>query len=119
MKLKLMIAAILLSMALPAASADRAIIEDAYEVALNQVRLPRNENGTIGFKKCSSCDFVTKRVSRNTQYQLNGKAISLREFREAVSAAASQSDQAATVFHHIKSDRVTKISVYLRGKNDE
>lgn len=119
MKLRLMIAAILLSIALPAASTDRAVIEDAYEVALNQVRLPRNENGTIAFKKCSSCEFVTKRVNGNTQYQLNGKAISLREFREAISEAASKPDQAATVFHHIKSDQVTKISVYLRGNNDE
>ena len=119
MKLKLMIAAIFLSMALPAASADITVIEDAYEVALSQVRLPRNENGTIAFKKCSSCEFVTKRVNGNTQYQLNGKAIPLPKFREAVSAAAGQSDQAATVFHHLKSDQVTKISVYLRGNDDE
>ena len=118
MKLKVLIAAILLSLALPAA-ADWAVIEDAFEVSLNEVRLPRNANGTIGFKKCSSCDFVTKRVNGNTQYQLNGKAIPLRKFREAVSAAAGQPDQAATVFHHVKSDQITKISVYLRGKNDE
>jgi hypothetical protein len=112
MKLRIMIAATLLSIALPAA-ADRAVFQEAYEVALSEIRLPRNENGTIGFKKCESCDYVIKRVNSTTQYKLNGKPIRLVKLRGAISEVANGSKPSAIVLHHLKKDQVTAVSVYL------
>ena len=80
MKLKVLITAALLSLALPAA-ADFKQVQEAYEVALSDLRLPRAHNGTIAFKECESCDYVSVRVGADTRYMLNGKAVPLKEFR--------------------------------------
>jgi len=112
MKLKLIIAALMLGLAMPVA-ADYVTIEQAYEVALSDVRLPRGETGTIAFKPCATCESFTKRVDANTQWLVNGKAVPLREFREATSRVANRDTQAVTVRHHLEKNRVTAVSVYL------
>ena len=112
MKLKVLISAILLSIAMPA-MADWAVIQEAYEVDLDELRLPRNESGTIAFKTCESCDYMTKRVNSTTQYKLNGKPISLAKLQGAISEVANRSEKSAIVLHHLKKDQVTAVSVYL------
>ena len=112
MKLKVFITALMLGLTLPA-SADYVTIEQAYEVALSEVRLPRGPMGTIAFKPCSTCDMTTKRVDANTRWLINGKAVRLREFREATDQVADRKKEAVTVLHHLEKDRVTAVSVYL------
>ena len=112
MKFKVLISALLLSMALPAA-ADVTVVEKAYEVALSELRLPRNEAGTIAFKECEYCDYVTKRVTAHTQYRLNGKSISLAKFRTALERVQKRDEEAVTVLHHVESNKVTVVSVNL------
>lgn len=112
MKLKLLITATLIGLALPVA-ADFTTIEQAYEVALSEVRLPQSESGTMAFKQCETCDFVTKRVSPETRYELNGRAIPLAKFRIAVSRVPDRDTQPVTVLHHLEMDRITVVSVYL------
>ena len=112
MKLKLFIIAMCLGMALPA-SADYVTIELAYEVALSDIRLPRSENGTIAFKECGTCQFKTKRLDPNARWLVNGQAVSLKKFREAVDRVADRDKEAVSVLHHLEKDRVTQISVYL------
>lgn len=112
MKLKLIIALSMLGLALPAA-ADFVTIEQAYEVALSEIRLPRSENGTIAFRECATCDFQTKRVNPDTRWLLNGRPVTLQTFREAVSRVADRKNEPVTVLHHLENDRVTAVSVYL------
>jgi len=112
MKLKLLIAATLLGLALPAA-ADFTTIEQAYEVALSNIRLPQYESGTIAFKPCDSCEYRTERVTPETRYLVNGRAMPLPKFRIAVSRVSDRDAEAVTILHHLKSDRVTEVSVYL------
>ena len=112
MRLKVFIAAMMLGLAVPAA-ADYVTIEQAYEVALSEVRLPGSETGTIAFKPCETCDFLTKRVDGNTRWLINGKAVSLQRFREATNGVASREKKAVTVLHHLKNNRITAVSVYL------
>jgi len=112
MKLKPVIIATLLGLALPAA-AQFTTIEQAYEVALSNVRLPQSESGTIAFKPCDSCQFQTERVTPDTRYLVNGHALPLAKFRIAVSRVADRDAEAVTVLHHLKSDRVIEVSVYL------
>lgn len=111
MKLKVLISALILSLTIPAI-AESAVIEEAYEVALSDLRLPGNAGGTLAFKECESCDFVTLRVNSGTQYQLNGKAISLDKFRLALSQIENQNEKAVTVLHNLKQNQVTAVSVY-------
>ena len=112
MRLKLFIAALMFGLAMPAA-ADFKTIEQAYEVALSEIRLPRAEGGTIAFKECSSCDYRTKRVDGNTRWLVNGRSVSLKEFRLAVSRVTDRVNEAVTVLHHLENNRVTEVSVYL------
>ena len=60
MKLKIIITALVLSLALPVAAEFRTI-QAAYEIALDHVRLPRLESGTIAYKKCAECPFLEER----------------------------------------------------------
>jgi hypothetical protein len=112
MKRKLFIAALMLGLALPAA-ADYTTIQQAYECALSEVRLPRNEAGTIAYKECATCDYVTKQVDANTRWLLNGRAVPLEKFREAVDQVQDRESEAVTVLHHLERNRVTQVSVYL------
>ena len=112
MKFKVLISALLLSMALPV-SADMVVIEEAYETALSEIRLPRNDAGTLAFKECDSCDYRTIRVTEATQYRLNGKSVSLGKFRFAIAKVDDRDEVAVTVLHHLKKNQVTKVSVNL------
>jgi hypothetical protein len=112
MRLKLFIAALMFGLAMPAA-ADFTTIEQAYEVALSEMRLPRSEGGTIAFKECSTCDYRTKRVDANARWLINGKSVSLKEFRLALSRVTDRNNKAVTVLHHLENNRVTEVSVYL------
>jgi hypothetical protein len=112
MKLKLFIIAMCLGMALPAA-ADYVTIEQAYEVALSDIRLPRSENGTIAYRQCGTCELRTTRVDAETRWLVNGKPVSLKKFREAVSRVADRENEAVSVLHHLERNRVTAVSVYL------
>ena len=112
MKLKLLIAALILGVAIPA-SADFKTIVQGYEVALSDLRLPRAESGTIAFKECSTCRYHTKRVDGGTRWMINGESVSLKEFRLAVSRVTERAEEAVTVLHHLEDNRVTEVSVYL------
>jgi hypothetical protein len=112
MKLKLIIAAMMLTLAFPAAG-DGAVVQQAYEVALSDLRLPRAEGGTIAFKECEKCDYLRLRVSASTTYRINGQAVPLPRFRTAMRDVADSKNQAVTVLHHLRLNQVTDVSVNL------
>ena len=112
MKLKLLIATALLCMAFPAA-AEFTTVQKAYEIALSDLRLPRNNTGTIAFKECDSCDYMTVRVGADTRYTLNGKAVPLNKFRDALSVVENRDDQPVTVLRHVERNQVTAVFAKL------
>ena len=112
MKLKLLITAILLSLALTA-TADLIVREQAYEVALADMRLPQSENGTIAFKTCSDCTYKTERVTVETVWMVNDRAVPLAKFRNAVRRVEDRAMKAVTVLHHVEQDRITLVAINL------
>lgn len=118
MKTKLLIAAALLCVALPTA-ADFKTVQLAYEVALSEIRFPENHRGTIAFKTCSDCEYLTKRVSGNIRYLVDGRAVTLKKFRKLTENVADRDNEAVTILHHLEDNRVTEVSVYLRGPGNE
>lgn len=112
MKTILSIVAALLCLTLPAA-ADFVTVQEAYEIALSDLRLPRNNTGTIAFKECDSCDYMTVRVGADTRYTLNGKAVPLKKFLEALSVVENSDDQPVTVLRHVERNQVTAVLVNL------
>lgn len=113
MKIKTLIAVLLLALALPAA-ADFRTIQQAYEVELNSLRLPQTETGTVAYKACGGCDYQTTRVSENTRWIFNGKATSLTKFREGLAKIKDRADKYVTVLHHLEDDRVTEVAITVR-----
>lgn len=112
MKLKVLITAALLSLALPAA-ADFKQVAEAYEVALSDVRLPRSDGGTIAFKECEKCEYKRIRVGSDMRYRLNGKDVTLKKFREAMATVQDRKREAVAVLHHLERNQVIAVSVNL------
>jgi len=87
------------------------IVVKAYEAELRSMRLPGSTNGTLSFKPCSDCDYMTVRVSPNTRYEANGEVYPLADFRQALAALDDRNRTSVTVKHHLESDLITVISV--------
>jgi hypothetical protein len=111
MKFKVLIAALSLALALPAAAEFRTIAE-AHEASLSELRLPQNETGTISFKPCDECAYVVKRINSNTEWVFDGKSMSLKNFRRNLRTISDRKNTPVTVLHHLESDRVTRVSVH-------
>ena len=112
MKFKIVITAFMLMLAIPAA-AQFVTVEQAYEIALSDLRLPRSQSGTIAFKECEKCDYMTKRVGQTTHYRINGKSVSLERFRLALAKVRDRSSKPITVLHHLERNQVTEVLVNL------
>jgi len=110
MKFKVLIAAIILGIALPAA-ADFKTVAEAHEVALADLRIPQSESGTVSFKTCDGCSYQTKRVSEDVQWVLNGNRLPLAKFRRGVASITDRDATAVTVLHHLEKDRVIRVEV--------
>jgi hypothetical protein len=108
MKIKMIVAALLLCISVPAL-AQFTTIAEAYEVRISDVRLPQNELGTIAFKKCSECDYETRRTSRATVWEFNGERMSLEKFRRALATVDRSENIPVQVLHHLESNQVTKV----------
>lgn len=112
MKFKMIIAALVLVISNTAA-ADFVTIQDAYEIALDNVRLPHVESGTIAFRKCDDCPYETKRLASGVAWRINGKDTTFRKFIAQVSELY-RDDEIITVLHHLEHDNVTRVSVWVR-----
>ncbi len=95
------------------AAADFRTITEVYEVNLIFLRLPGSINGTLSFVECADCDSKTIRVVPATRYILNGRTVSLADFRKAVARITNRSETDVDVFHHLESDTVTRVRVTL------
>ncbi len=114
MHIRLFIIALLANLSF-AASAENHIISQAYEVAVTDLRLPGNVVGSVSFKECDSCLEQTVRVTTETEYLLNNRTVSLKEFRVAVSSIADKQNNIATVIHHLDSDAIVAVHVFEKG----
>ena len=110
MKFKVLIAAIILGFALPAAAGFQTVAE-AHEVSLANLRLPQSESGTVSFKTCEGCSYQVKRVGEDAQWVLNGKSLSLAKFRRGLLSIRDRDATAVTVLHHLERDRVIRVEV--------
>lgn len=85
-----------------------------YEVLVKEVRMPSAENGTITVRECSSCSYETHRVTARTVYAMNGKNMSLGDFRELVGRLRLEGDHAVNVRLDIQTDTISKVFIYTQ-----
>ncbi len=101
---------VLLCISVPAV-AQMVTIERAYEIAVDDLRLPGNVVGSVSFKDCNTCAKQTVRVTTETRYVLNNRDVSLVEFRKAVNSIVNKDTNIATVIHHLASDSIVAVHV--------
>ena len=95
------------------ALADFTTVAPAYEVALSDVRVPATPSSGIIFRKCRSCDMAAYRVTPRTQYIVNGKAVTLKEFRKNVFQVRERAGKVVIIKHHLESDTIESVRVSL------
>ena len=95
------------------ASADFTTVERAYEVPLNTFNVPVTHNGVISFSECAECESISARLTGNTLFLVNGKAVELKDFRAEVFQVRDRASKAITVLHHLESDTISSISISL------
>lgn len=86
----------------------------AHEVTLSDLRLPQSVSGTVGFKSCDSCEFRSGRVSDLTRWLLNGKSVSLVDFRASLARVTDRKEVYVTVLEDLNDKQITEVSVYLQ-----
>lgn len=115
MKIKLLIAAAAVTLALPAL-ADFRIVSNSYEVSLADVTVPPSQSSNLAFKECSDCDTRSIRLANDARFVLNGRTVRYDRFRSTVQQIRDRSKASVTVRHHLESNTVTAVSVNFPQK---
>lgn len=103
---------ILLAASLPAA-ADFTVVAPAYELVLSNLVVPVTTTGTLSFRECNECEPKVVRLTRNTQFKVNGQSVELQEFRKIVFEVKDRSNKTVIVKHDLPSDTIVYVSVSI------
>ncbi len=101
---------LLVSLSLTAA-ADFVTVEQAYEVALSDLKVPVASTASLIFKECANCETKHIRMTHDTQFIVNGKSVGLRKFRKNVFQVRERKSEIITITHHLQTDTVTSLSL--------
>jgi len=112
MKIKFIVTALILSLALPAIAQFKAVSE-AYEVSLKGFQAPTHEAGGVVFRPCSKCELKRLRVTATTRYAVNGETVRLEDFRRTIETAPDPDEVAVTVLHHLDSNTIEMLDAWL------
>ncbi len=89
--------------------------EDAYELVLGEVRLPRGVTGTVIFKACPECTTTSRRVTSMTTYFVNGERLDFPDFLKAAEAirhmTGGNQNTVVYVFFDNESQRVNRLEL--------
>ena len=85
-----------------------------YEVLVGEVRLPSVDNGTITVRECAKCNYETHQVTPRTTYALNGKNMSLEDFRELIETLRREGKHVVNVRRDIQTDTITQVFIYTQ-----
>ena len=112
MKFRTLVAGLLFSLAL-SANAQFQTMQLAHEVPLNQFVVPVTQNGTLNFRSCSDCQSFSSRLTPQTRFTVNGNAVQLSDFRNAVQNVRNKSTKTVTIVQHLDSNTITLISIAI------
>ncbi len=105
-----LIIAFMLALAAPV-SAQNEVKVLAHEVRLSTLRLPAVESGSVAFKACDECDYTTRRVTPNTRWEINNRAVRFQDFRAALAAIRNRDEQYVTVHHDLTTDLIKEVAI--------
>ncbi len=108
MKFKIVITAILLMLAIPAA-ADFVTTSRAYEVALADLVVPPSQHSRLMFRQCADCDSESIRLTPQTRFIVNGRDVLFDKFRLFARQATTADVVTVTILHELESDTVESV----------
>ncbi len=117
MKYVILATLVLLLGSIGSAGAQRTIVqtEDALELALGEVSLPREDTGSVIFRPCPACTTTSMRVTEATAYFVNGTPLALPDFLEATEAIRRMNGgnqrTAVYLFFNIESRRISRLKI--------
>ena len=112
MHIRRIIASLLVCISLSAA-AEFTTIELVYEIALSNLKVPAASTGSLMFKECDDCETLMVRMTRDTQFLVNGENVGLKEFRKNVFQVRDRKAETILVRRHLESDTIMSISADL------
>lgn len=83
-----------------------------FEISIFSVRMPVSESGTISIRECEDCDYHSIRVTPQTQYLINDHAMTLEQFRQALTEMRQRGDTTVNVQRDDTSNTVVTVRVY-------
>ena len=110
MHIQRLLVLVLLGLSLSAVAGFTTITE-AYEVAVDDLRLPGYEGGTLTFKQCADCEAQSVRVTHGTRFVINGHSVKLKEFKKSLSQVSNRADESVIGLRYLESNTVTSVSV--------
>ena len=87
---------------------------DAVEVSSNNIIVPSTINGTVTFRPCSGeCekDYKRARLTVDTKFSLNGRAVKFDEFRRGFAARQHSDKSFAMVAYNTKTNTITELAL--------
>ena len=88
-------------------------VEDAYELVLGEVILPRGVSSTLIFRPCADCMTTSLRVNTATAYSVNGATMEFPDFVKAAEAIrdmdGGNQNTAVYVFFDIESRQINRL----------
>ena len=112
MKIRTILAAVLLAISF-SANADFTTVAEAYEIDLNNFRVPVTAGGTLAYRRCADCEYETRRMGSNLTFRVNGNIVDLTEFRKSVLTVRERDGKVVIVKHDFASDTIVSLSISL------
>ena len=113
MKIRRLMVLIALGMMSFPVIADFRTTMEVYEVELVHLTLPASENGVLSFSECGECEVLSIRATAATRYTINGRNVSLADFRKAIAGIADRNRQMIDVFHDLELNTLRAVEVKL------
>lgn len=114
MKLRKIVPALLLSLALPAMAEITTLI-DAVETSVANINVPPGPNGRLSFKACgTACDdaeLIVVRLTPATIYTVRGQVMNFKDFRKAFYNLRAGAEGYALVTYDTERDTVTSVLI--------
>ena len=99
-----------LGLSLPA-SADLKTLVEAKETSTAYMNVPTTDNSRLTFKSCDECEFLSVRLTPDTQYYLRGQSMTFADFRKGFNNLKRSTDDYALVTFDTETNTVTSVRV--------
>jgi hypothetical protein len=93
-------------------------IEEAYELALLQVRMPASSGDSVVIRKCGTCEPVRLRTNANTTYHVGHGTppVPLAEMNRTIASITDRDSAAIVVFYEPESLVVTRVMLSFASR---